>query len=127
VNYSTPLQGKPVQLDYLDYLIDDCNRERELSEFIKYQDETTAGITYLTPLKDFTGYLRGYYEMLSRKKYKISENKAIRSNCRNYLNRHWTVNFLNFFLLKICIDCVQPVQILTYLPIIFFFHFYLNL
>ena len=85
MNYSTPLQGKPVQLDYLDYLIDDCNRERELSEFIKYQDETTAGITYLTPLKDFTGYLRGYYEMLSRKKYKISENKAIRSNCRNYL------------------------------------------
>ena len=39
------------------------------------------------------------------------------------LNRHWTVNFLNFFLLKICIDCVQPVQILTYLPIIFFLPF----
>ena len=85
MNYSTSLQGKPVQLDYLDYLIDDCNREREQSEFIKFQDETTADITYLTPLKDFTGYLRGYYEMLSRKKYKISENKAIRSNCRNYL------------------------------------------
>ena len=49
MNYSTPLQGKPVQLDYLDYLIDDCNRERELSEFIKYQDETTAGITYQLP------------------------------------------------------------------------------
>ena len=76
MNYSTPLQGKPVQLDYLDYLIDDCNRERELSEFIKYQDETTAGITYLTPLKDFTGYLRGYYEMLSRKKRSVRTKQS---------------------------------------------------
>ena len=75
MNYSTSLQGKPVQLDYLDYLIDDCNRERELSEFIKYQDETTAGITYLTPLKDFTGYLRGYYEMLSRKNIRSVRTK----------------------------------------------------
>ena len=62
-------EGKPVQQDYLDYLIDDCNRKRKQTEFIKYPEETLTGITFLTPLKDFTGYLRGYYEMLLWKKY----------------------------------------------------------
>ena len=78
-------EGKPVQQDYLDYLIDDCNRKRKQTEFIKYPEETLTGITFLTPLKDFTGYLRGYYEMLLWKKYKISEKNRIKSNCSNYL------------------------------------------
>jgi len=85
VSSSQLFEGKPVQQDYLDYLIDDCNRKRKQTEFIKYPEETLTGITFLTPLKDFTGYLRGYYEMLLWKKYKISEKNRIRSNCSNYL------------------------------------------